>query len=310
MAIASEKSNLPTKPFEKVLYRELSISEARDLIDRASTLLREIVNYSTNALVRCQAEASGEPNEDVAIFMLYYHMIEMTDAVEILVSQCAPAPAVLQIRSIFEALLSLEYILETDYTRRSLAWLAENIFDQVRAHDRLDPTTELGKEYAAAFKVAKRLRNLEIPSSVRSEALRISTRGREILAKDEFAEIQTEIAKHKRRPTWYHLFGGPNDLRHLARALRREADYLTFYGRWSRTVHAKDLFRMIGEGPGEHFVFNRIRDPNLIVDVTRDTATMMLDATMSLLAKFRPGEYITTWYEREVRDLYLSLAGH
>jgi hypothetical protein len=48
---------MATKPLQTVLYRELSRVEAKELIDSAASLLEELVNWGTNALVRCAASA-------------------------------------------------------------------------------------------------------------------------------------------------------------------------------------------------------------------------------------------------------------
>jgi len=116
---------MPIKPIESLLNRDLSQVSAKKIIDISSPLLKELVNYSTNVFGRCQALATGNKDEDLSIFMLFLHIIEMTDAVEILISKCCPVPAQILLRSSFEAYLSIEYILEKEklYAQRSLSLL-------------------------------------------------------------------------------------------------------------------------------------------------------------------------------------------
>lgn len=76
---------MPTKPLETVLYRELSQVAVNDIIEIASPLLQEVVNYSTNAFARCLDASVDEGHEDTSILTLYRHTIEMTDSIEILV---------------------------------------------------------------------------------------------------------------------------------------------------------------------------------------------------------------------------------
>jgi hypothetical protein len=109
----------PTEPAFKLLNRSQSIADAKPLIERASPLLREIVNYSTNVFMRCM-HAGNSGSKDLPAFTLYLHMIEMTDGIEVLMSQACCEPAVPLLRSSFEASMSLRYMLQEDYENRSL----------------------------------------------------------------------------------------------------------------------------------------------------------------------------------------------
>jgi len=56
---------MPTKQFEPLLYRELRKVEAKEVIEIASPLLQEEVNYATNAFQRCQASSTSAKDEDL-----------------------------------------------------------------------------------------------------------------------------------------------------------------------------------------------------------------------------------------------------
>jgi hypothetical protein len=58
---------MPTEPLETLLYRDLSKVAAKEIIEIASPLLQELVNYSTNAFRRCESSTTGNENEDVAV---------------------------------------------------------------------------------------------------------------------------------------------------------------------------------------------------------------------------------------------------
>ena len=137
---------MPTKPLESVLYRELSILSTRDFIEVASPLLQELVNYGTNALVRCATSRSGGVDEDLAVLTLYRQVIEATDGAEVLVSSACAGATVPLLRTSFEALLSMDYILEdpSSYARRSLSWLVGYVRQRLDMLERLDPSTTKG----------------------------------------------------------------------------------------------------------------------------------------------------------------------
>jgi hypothetical protein len=74
---------MPTEEFRPLLDRLEAIANAKPLADAACPLLREVVNHATWAMQRCHAatDAPGGENEDLAVFVLYRHMIELADAI-------------------------------------------------------------------------------------------------------------------------------------------------------------------------------------------------------------------------------------
>jgi len=137
---------MPTDPLQTVLVRELSIARAKEILSIATPLFQELVNYSTNALIRCATSTQREENEDLAPLALYRHILEMTDAFEVLIASSCAAPTVPILRSTFEGLLSLDYILEskTEYVTRSLSWLATYVHKRIALYETFLPTTPRG----------------------------------------------------------------------------------------------------------------------------------------------------------------------
>lgn len=300
---------MPTKPLETLLDRELSKVVARDIIEIASPLLQELVNYSTNAFARCATSTSGKENEDLAVLILYLHIIEMTDGVEVLVSQSCPVPAIPLVRSLFEALLSIEYILEADYVRRSLSWLADYVRKRLAFYESLDPSTTRGRSFQKALSADKVVRNVTLPDP--TEVQKAIANLQNLLARPQFQSIEAEFSKykskHKRRPNWYRLFGGPSNLQELARHLNKNAQYEFLYRSWSTISHAHDLSRFITRTTEGDPAIRGLRDPSQIKDVAIFAASFILNATRLVLGKFRPAEDIAKWYKREVRERFLLI---
>src|ERR1700730_13862040 len=103
---------MPTDEFTTLLDRKEAIREAQPVIDIACPLLRELVNFAAAAFQRCQAAPinRGEENEDLAPTILYRHMIELVDGVEVLFASSCVESAVPLVRATFEASLALKYI--------------------------------------------------------------------------------------------------------------------------------------------------------------------------------------------------------
>ena len=305
---------MPTKPFESLLYRELAKVAAKDIIEIASPLLQELVNYATNAFARCATSTSGREDEDSAVLTLYLHIIEMTDGVEVLVSQSCPAPAIPLVRSSFEALLSIKYILEEDYVRRSLSWLVDYAHKRLAFYESIDPSTDRGKAFQKPLRDHEYEAMQNVPLPPQAEVQKRITNWRDFLAKPHIRPIEVEFqkckgkGKRKRRPNWYKLFGGPGSLFELAHHLKRGVDYEVLYRHWSSIAHAHDLSRFITVTTEGEAAIRGLRDPSKIKEVTRQATLYIFEATRLILGRFRPGENIDEWYTREVRERFLPIS--
>ena len=300
---------MPTKPVEPILYRDLSVVQAKDVIDKHSRLLTELANYGTTVLARCADSARGGENEDVAPFAVYSHMVELTDGIEVLIRQCCPVPAIPLVRSLFEGLLSLEYILDGDRAKRSLAWLASYLRGQVKLGRMLDADTKQGQQFKKTVASDDVARTVTLPES-RIAAAAVS-QAQSILDRDQFDEVNKEYgelkAKRKGSLPWYALFGGPNSLRQLSVVMGRGAQYEILFRGWSSVVHGQD-FRVFRKNDGGGATFNRLRDPARLSDVTTFASNFMLAGTRTMLKGYRPTENMSTWYKAGVRELNLEIS--
>ena len=87
----------------------------------------------------------------------------------------------------------------------------------------------------------------------------------------------------------------------------KAAQYDFLYRYWSRVTHAQDFAPFIGHTTEGEGTIRGIRDIADLKGVASSAATFMLTATREIIIKFRPGEDIRSWYEREVRAPYLDL---
>lgn len=305
---------MPTKPFEPLLYREFQKAAAKEIIDIASPMLQEIVNYSTNAFQRCQSSSKGSPDEDLPVLVSYLHMIEMTDGIEVHISQSCPIPAIPLLRSSFEALLAINYILEADYKRRAFAWLVDYVHDRLAAYEMFDPAHPRGKDFFAILAADEISQYMKLPSfpDLPQAILNLQS----LLNKPNYqiaeAEYQSLKKARKRKPNWYSLFGGPSNLRELARHVGRGAQYDILYRYWSRITHAGDLSRYLTRTSKGSPSFKPLRNTEDIKLVSSIAASLILDATHKVLVKFRSGEEASygEWYMKEVRNRFLSLVSN
>ncbi len=304
---------MSTKPFEPMLYRDLHKVAAKDIIAIAVPLLQEEINYATNAFKRCQdAAVGGIPAEHLAVFSLYHHVIGMIDGVEVLVSQSCAVPTIPLLRSAFEALLGIDYILEKDYQQRAFSWLVSFIHDKKSKYDILNSKRPKGRKIAKSSQedeIGAYIETPDFPSvSEMIQAYNI------LLNETKLQSVENEYQRLKRKihrkPNWFSLFNGPNSIENLAKHFNRGSQYNDLYRRWSSVSHATDLSNYLFESNGRVTRYKPIRNSEELRTFSVLASSFILLATTKMIGKFRSGENnsLGKWYLRECRKLHLALS--
>lgn len=299
---------MPTNPHHDVLNRELAILNAKEDIDFVSPLLQEAVNLATHMLVLCaNSKQSGDENEDLAVLSCYCHILEMTDGIEVLLSHSCVVPAIPLLRSSFEALLSIEYILEDEnlYVNRSLAWLYEYTKKRQTSYKRLDPSTDQGKQAIRSFEQDKWLQNYKIASDI-SKVKKAIQNLDNLLDRPQFKIVKDEWAKFE-KPCWYTLFNSGKKLtklEQLAHHLNRDGQYQILYRYWSSVIHAQDFSRFIVGSEGGNGQIGGLRRSDELMTTARLALIIMIDSTRLMLLKFTPEEEdnFKKWYKAEIKQ--------
>lgn len=308
---------MPTKAHEAILDRELSKAEAKEVIDTVSPLLQELVNYATNALIRCSTSKSISVKEveDRAILSLYRNIIELTDGIEVMLSQGCVIAAIPALRSSFEALLAITYILENNenYVRRSLAWIVGNLHNSIDMYERYDPSTKKGQDAKELFDDDREMTFLQRPIAPIEFINKKETEIQAQLARPHLQLIEEEyqrqitLQKSKKYIEWYSLFDGPRSLYQLTKRLGKGGSYVILYQPWSAIAHSESISFLARAKEGEYFI-RRLRDIGKFREIANFSAVFLLRATRLILKKLRPGEEqgLKTWYIRDVQKLFLA----
>jgi len=286
---------VPTEPIAALLDRDLSRVAANEITAVTRPLLREIVNNGTNVYARCTASATGGESEDLAAPTLYLHMLQMTDAIEVLVYEGCVGGAIPNLRSSFEGLLGLEYVLEADYARRSLAWVAGILLSKLSDRARIDVEDLQSKP--AQEVIGETLKRV---APIVKDDIR---RWEGILNEPRMKPITDEVRRVKK---WHAAFGGPANLKQLAKSLGMEVHYELLYRQWSSVVHAGELFRFLTRTK-EGYAINSLRELTELKTVAHLAALYLMQATRLMIDKYRTGEDLRPWYLREVRPLMAKL---
>jgi hypothetical protein len=297
---------MPTKAFDQLLSRDIRKAEARSTIGDSCALLTEIVNHATNAFQRCQEEMkTGLPDEHLPVLLEYYHIIEMTDGIQVLISESCVVPAIPLLRSSFEALLSLEYILDKQSQQRSFAWLSMYTHRRLTAYRRLDPANP-------EYKVLEGLWLEDVGEAMRlPKTWSPSYALAGVLNRPGYADAEQEyqrLKSSKQRFEWFTFYGGPKTIQSLARTLKHGAQYELLYRQWSGISHAEDLSHFLTRGAEHKAAFRPLRNHQQMHEVVRNASQLALEATRMMLGKYRHGEEksIARWYASEIQRYFSS----
>jgi hypothetical protein len=302
---------MPTDEFKPLLDRDKAQRAAAQLTELACPLLREIVNKATWVFSLCISDGAriGGENEDLAAMTLYRHMIELVDGVEVLFAASCIDASVPLLRAEFEASLSLDYIFQADYVRRSLCWSCAYLHSRIDGNRWLDPSTDVGAEFASIWQ--RDIRGARTSHDSRPAVVALES----VLSRDEFTPVEAEYQRFKRakrrRPEWFQLFGGPQERRALARAVDRETQYLVLYKDWSGFSHAADAspYLRSGRAPGQAG-FLAVRSAHEMQHRAALAASWMLHASRLMLQHFRPDTALADlakWYWRDFRPRFERL---
>jgi hypothetical protein len=293
--------------------------------------LTNIVDYSTWTFQRSQNSriaSKGTKDSHLPAFGLFLHIMEMTDGIETLLSKsCVNACAPL-LRSTFEAVYGIEYIFDSttviEYEKRAFSWMVLYYHKQIKKHSKYG-TSPINQELRDAISSDLTAQNYILPPEVIAVMDQEKVKLEDLLTKDKYRLIELEYTRLKqishREPEWYRLFGGPNNLKDLAKYLDdqdirsgRGSDYghlmqyMVFQTQWSEIIHAGDISRFLTHDTDGTAAFIALRDYSKLNETAHLTATLALRALKIMLQKFDPDQLdnLKDWYLKEIKHLYLK----
>ena len=296
---------MPTIAPRAVYDPDDSKAQLKPFTDIAVPLLKEVLNYGLALFARCCIRPEGG-DENLAILFTYRHLLEMLDSVLIQIAECSPAPAALQLRAMFEALLTLEYIIsdKSKTRQRALAYLYQVERQRKAFYLTLDPSTPQAKallEYISSDPYSNDFKPVQVPD--------LAERLQEIedlVGTPDFQVIANEYRRTrktlKRKPHWYSLYDGPKSIKDLAQLLKRGASYAFLYRGWSERTHSVDAIDRIlthdSAGPSAR----PLRDASELNSTIDFAIKFSIDAARWLIRYYRPDEEpaFAKWIATEV----------
>lgn len=284
--------------YKPLLDRELSASNMQRLDDIACGPLREAVNDATRAFRRCLDAATASEEAPAAPFSLYRQSIQLATGIEVLLSTSCAEAAIPLLRSLFETVLGLKYILEESdsYRARSLAC----VFADMRRRLDFFKTVRDGK---ISSELAARLGESHIEGAVVPQIEKLQAALDEPFMEDVSKAYKKRQTPRRRFPRWYSLDNATlTSLGKLADHLECRDMYLLAYSRWSGVVHGSSVtqaFDPVGDGTAG---VKQVRHPEQLCQIAERTLDFLSDGTMEMLGRFRPAEEVSmmNWYRSQI----------
>ncbi|MGO9568258.1 MAG: DUF5677 domain-containing protein [Desulfomonilaceae bacterium] len=249
-----------------ILDREKAKMRAKSVLDDAAPLLQELVDVGSATYALC-LEITQRTDLHKPALALYRHVLEMTDAIQVLIENSCVDPVIPLSRSALEAALSLEYLSQKDYEHRSLVWRYHRLRKDLLQYDpeeQDDDVRELFSELGPQEKAELNMLRERVESYQYKD---IHSRCKDLPPKD-----------------WYKWVldgekNGPANLYDLAIRLNRLIIYKTMYRLYSRVAH------------GDSYSYTEVlRHPEHIRDLTHRAAVLMKYSIGIMITMFMPSK--------------------
>lgn len=285
--------------------------QIRDDLNRAASILLRYVNFGTHLYKQChEAKAFSV----LTPLFLGRQIIEVTDAISILVRQGSVDPCFLLLRSQFEYACSLEFISEKDSERRARQYEVGVLHGRIKDCLKSDPSTEAGKQRLAQLKKDRPADADPVPPYDSTSDVKKYQDG---LADTTLVAVETEwqrmvVEKKARRKQqgwpvsmeWYSLFGGPANIQGLAEYLGRVGTYEDIYRMLSTHAHGSDVYQSSNVSlPDGANAVKHIRHPINLVFVIQLAVLQTDRAYRCLINLFlnRDANTYNRWYIDNIR---------
>ncbi|PWK13337.1 hypothetical protein C7459_1073 [Tumebacillus permanentifrigoris] len=262
-------------------------------LDKSAAVLESCVNYGTHIFSSLMEKGVDEYFETIPP-LFYRHILEMTDATQVLLHQGVADPTDVLLRSAFEAFLGLEFITTKNTELRCKSYIVADTVSELKIYRSDDYRDIVGSDSILDSEIKSKQAGLESPRyhSVYKEYLR------------------TKKANKNRPPNWYSLFDGPKNLSSLSKELDRYDWYSALYSSFSQVSHASNILRKIWSDPNTgHLEIRGLRSVQKLNTNIELTIGFIVEASLLILENYFPDQSpnFKQWYLKEIHEFRQSL---
>lgn len=264
--------------------------ELKAVLDKLGSLLNESVNIGTHILKwDIEKLREGKDNNIPSVFLR--NIIELVDAISILISNCSVDPAKIIFRSLLESCYGLLYMLEDYEKQRAYCFIVYKSVEKIK-HCNKWISSENSHSH---FKVKLSKDNLDVDLSHffdHPDFLRVKKQREKLLEKPEFKPIYEEYIKTKKKLNrefhWYSLYDGPKNFIELTEYLGKTISYELYYKTFSDNVHGTSVEKGFSNAGGGKAQIIQIRDYENVQELFSHTVTVLLELYIIFIRKRVP----------------------
>ena len=303
---------MPTEPIKEVCPETAGDAKVMEILGRLSEGVQECVRFGTHVAKWCMDNPVWKDERSLPVLLSFRHALELLESISVLIRYGLADPCKILLRCFFETCLYIEFLLGDSTGQRAMSFLVCHAKRKIKSYLQMMPDSPERKEFMAALK--KDSINIHMNNVVIDGIPQRIQNLEQLLAKPEYREVVEEyehVRKNdRRRPEWYHLFEGPQNIEQLSDQLGHSGKYEILYRLWSRATHGLDLINgNISPGPNGLVNFVQIRNPEFAQDAT-SLAISFAHSLFEVMVKFNRPDYnakVVKWYVREIRKLQMQL---
>lgn len=273
--------------------------------------LRKLADYGVDLLQRSFVASERETWDVVLLPTLFRQVIVCLDSIHLQLRVGAVRGAIPSLRSLFEAELSIEWILTQGKERWGRQFYVAELRQQRVWKAVVIPGTPENQEL---LKQAPSALTRVMKAEREAARDRIQKIDEHIAENPEFQEINGwfEAEKKKKEPDWFVPGGGPRTRRQMAKKLGRLAEYDVWYGQWSEVHHASRTRGSVAIPERGRMFIEPIRDIEGLAPAI-DQVCMIAERTfLRIIDEYRPddpfrGKLAGEWKElRQVPEIVIQ----
>jgi hypothetical protein len=303
---------MPTEPIKNLLTRKIEKSELEKLLSEFASGIEEAVNFGTNMIPWC-FEKDTRFIDSVPPILMLRNIIELGDTISILVKNSSIEPCKIILRTLLESCLGFEYLLEKDTKKRSMAFMVCYYYNEIKKEKKGEPSLPEGEKFQKLLEKDIYLKNMKLESD--PNRINIIDNLQQVLKKPEFLDAVNEYSqfiknskkknKKPKKPVWYALYSGPQNMQKLAELLNHDAIYEILYRSWSESTHGVNII----EGKVFPDGIIQLRSPKDTKQIVIHTLNLLIMAYTVFINNFIPEKktIFGVWYKNEIRDFYLGI---
>jgi hypothetical protein len=289
---------VPESEYKPLLDRGKAVADVKTHLHRWIDLIHDVTSYGSNLIPRSFTSSQRKLKDVILIGVLLRQIVAMLDGLDVLLTNGATYAAHLQMRALFEAAVYIDWILQGDSEKKTDYFYVHNLRRKRLWAARTQPGLPVSEQFEKMMSEA----GVPLTDAARKSSAELIEEIDRVLAQPEFAEINQDFEqckKKKGREVPWYLPLGPASFASVARAVKREAYYMLFYGIASEVMHSSSYDRHIKLG--KKLTIQPIRWMDQFQPIFHFGLSMAMSALMAISKEYRPEDlsfhrkYVEKW---------------